>query len=326
MMSRTYKKNWTIVSWNVNSIRARIVDSETGKSKNKNRIIEQNSALDKLIQKTNFDIICFQETKCTEDTKNTIDTTGYYAYWNCCTIKKGYSGVSIWSKRKPVRVTTELPFLHERSKHLLNEGRILTAYFPNFILVNTYTPNTIRAGDSKNYSRPEIMMYRVDWDNAIHDYLKQLKKNKPIIWCGDMNVARQPIDNFRCKKITDLYNETPTPKLKKQMLSGTKSTELGGGAGYRLEERFDINKILDLGLVDIYRKKHPNNYGFTYWDMTRPIYRSDDYGMRIDYFITSKKILNKCNHIKIHKDITYDNGIIISDHAPVELSFKTKHA
>ena len=257
MMSRVYKKNWTIVSWNVNSIRARIVDSETGKSKNKNRIIEQNSALNKLIQKTNFDIICFQETKCTEDTKNTIDTTGYYAYWNCCTIKKGYSGVSIWSKRKPIRVTTELPFLHERSKHLLNEGRILTAYFPNFILVNTYTPNTIRAGDSKNYSRPEIMMYRMDWDNAIHDYLKQLKKTKPIIWCGDMNVARQPIDNFRCKKITDLYNETPTPKLKKQMLSGEKSTELGGGAGYRLEERFAINKILDLGLVDIYRKKHP---------------------------------------------------------------------
>ena len=141
-----------------------------------------------------------------------------------------------------------------------------------------------------------------------------------------LTLARQPIDNFRCKKITDLYNETPTPKLKKQMLSGAKSTELGGGAGYRLEERFAINKILGLGLVYIYRKKHTNNYGFTYWDMTRPIYRSDDYGMRIDYFITSKKILNKCNHIKIHKDITYDNGIIISDHAPVELSFRTKHA
>ena len=96
-------------------------------------------------------------------------------------------------------------------------------------------------------------MYRMDWDNAIHDYLKELKKIKPIIWCGDMNVARQPIDNFRCKKITDLYNETPTPKLKKQMLSGEKSTELDGGAGYRLEERFTINKG-DLGLVDIYEK------------------------------------------------------------------------
>jgi exodeoxyribonuclease III len=326
MMSRKHKKKWTIVSWNVNSIRARIVDNETGKSKNKNRCIAENSALDKLVQKVNFDIICYQETKCTEETKNTIDTSGYYAYWNCCSIKKGYSGVSIWSKRKPIKVTSELPYLADRSNHLLNEGRILTAYYPNFILVNTYTPNTIRAGDSKNYTRPEIMMYRIDWDNAIHDYLRDLKTIKPVIWCGDMNVARQPIDNFRCQKITDVYTESPTDKLKKQVKAGNKYTESGGGAGYRLEERFAINKILDLGLVDIYRNKNPTNYGFTYWDMTRPQYRFSDYGMRIDYFIASRYILRKCIHIKIHKDITYDNGVIISDHAPIELSFKTKHA
>jgi len=339
------KKEIVIVSWNVNSIRARIVDNMTGTCKLKSRPVNNDSPLGELIKKEQPDIICFQETKCTENTKNCIESNYPYNYWNCSSLKKGYSGVSIWSKKEPEKITSTLPGLNTRSKHLLKEGRILTAYYKTFILVTTYTPNTLRAGTKRvdgTYPKPEFMQSRTDWDSAMLKYLKKLKKTeKSIVWCGDFNVARNSMDLYKGDMTKDKLLEYGSVKesvftpnngllssqkaaadaLYKRYIQGFLSSQKGGGAGYRLEERRDIEKILKNGFVDVFREKHPKKYGFTYWDMIRPSFRSVNYGLRLDYFVVNKKLLEKVKSITVLKDLGYNRKTrkVASDHAPVVL-------
>ena len=342
------KKGYTIISWNVNSLRSRIVDENTGACKAKERPISKTSPLGQLLKKTKADIICFQETKCTCDKLKCFNPEGFYTYWNCSKIKKGYSGVSIWSKTEPDKVSYDLPGLKSRSAHLLKEGRILTAYYPSFILVTTYSPNTLRAGTqrvNKSYPKPEFMQYRADWDEAMLKYLQKLQKTLPVIWCGDFNAARGPLDIYKGaltkNKLSDYGTATATEdeivfepkkdlskseltrikKLEKRWLEGMKATIEGGGAGYRLEEREDLEKFIKTGFVDVFRKKYPKKYGFTYWDMMRPAFRGVNYGMRIDYFIISKKLMPKVKSIKIYRELGYNKNTrkVVSDHAPLVL-------
>jgi exodeoxyribonuclease-3 len=345
---RRVRKGHTIVSWNVNSLRSRIVDGNTGTCKAKERPIKKTSPLGELLTKTKADIICFQETKCTCDTRQCFNPKGFHTYWNCSKTKKGYSGVSIWSKTEPDKVSYDLPGLNSRSAHLLKEGRILTAYYPTFILVTTYSPNTLRAGSQrvdKSYPKPEFMQYRADWDEAMLKYLKDLQKKLPVVWCGDFNAARGPMDIYKGGLTKDKLSEygkvvvtddeivftpkkdlsgselTQSKKLEKRWLEGMRATIEGGGAGYRLEEREGLEKFIKSGFVDVYRKKYPKKYGFTYWDMMRPAFRGVNYGMRIDYFIVSKKLVPKIKSIKVYPDLGYDKSTrkVVSDHAPLVL-------
>jgi len=176
-------------------------------------------------------------------------------------------------------------------------------------------------------------------------YLKDLQKKLPVVWCGDFNAARGPMDIYKGGLTKDKLSEygkvvvtddeivftpkkdltgselTQSKKLEKRWLEGMRATIEGGGAGYRLEEREGLEKFIKNGFVDVYRKKHPKKYGFTYWDMMRPAFRGVNYGMRIDYFIVSKKLVPKIKSIKIYPDLGYNKSTrkVVSDHAPLVL-------
>ena len=275
------KATLTIVTWNVNSIRTKIVDTNASSCKLKSRPVDPKSPLGEVITRTNPDIICFQETKCTADTRQCFKPEGFYHYWNCSTTKKGYSGVSLWSKIEPEKVSKVLPGLSKESKHLQKEGRILTAFYDDFILVTTYTPNTGRAG-TKNvkgiFPRPEFMKHRANWDAALLKYLIDLEKQNPVIWCGDMNVARGPMDIYKGEMTKDKLKgygkvvhddievafyprdnltkgeKTTAKKFEKRWLESVLITEVGGGAAYRLQERRDMEKFMNHGFIDAYRE------------------------------------------------------------------------
>jgi exodeoxyribonuclease-3 len=345
------KATTVIVSWNVNSIRARIVDNMLGSCKLKTRPIKPDSALGELISKEHPDIICFQETKCTGATRQCITPEGFFHYWNCCTRKKGYSGVSIWSRTEPEKIVRDLPGLNKRSAHLLQEGRILTAYYPTFILVTTYTPNTLRAGayrkSTGTFQHPEFIQSRGDWDAAMLKYLKQLETEKPVVWCGDFNVARGLQDFYKGTMTKDKLKAhgtidehdvfTPKPDLSnstraaahnmyERYMSAVEMEKDGGGAGFRIGERKDIEKIITAGFVDTFREKYPDKYGFTYWDMTRPAFRGANNGMRLDYFFVSKKLLSRVSNVKVLPTLGIhpQTKKVASDHAPVVLTLKNK--
>jgi len=356
------KTNLTIVSWNVNSLRTKIVDTNTSSCKLKSRPVDPKSPLGEVIKKSNPDIICFQETKCTSDTRQCFKPEGFYHYWNCSKTKKGYSGVSIWSKMEPNKVSKILPGLAKESIHLNDEGRILTAFYDNFTLVTTYTPNTGRAG-MKNaagkFPKPEFMTHRANWDAALLKYLVKLEKQNPVIWCGDMNVARGPMDIYKGEMTKDKLKEYGTvvhddlevgfyprdnltkgqqmaaKKLEKRWLESVLITQIGGGAAYRLQERRDIEKFMEKGFIDAFRvftkgktynqqSKHGGvykmrPYGFTYWDMTRPAFRGVNYGLRLDYFIISPTLKKKIKNIEVLPDIGVVDKKVSSDHAPLVL-------
>ena len=206
-----------IISWNVNSIRARILNNTC--SKKLCNTIESTSALGKLIKKVKPDIICFQETKC-----GSYISSKYITHWNCAK-KAGYSGVSIWidPKIKPLQVFNTLPGLAKESKSLLEEGRILTVVLENIVIVNTYAPNTLRAGSNPTKNNLYIRN-RINWDRALKKYLISLKKKyKNVILCGDLNVARNEMDLYKgvmskCK----LANAIDTNETKSRINSLTK--------------------------------------------------------------------------------------------------------
>lgn len=356
-------KSYTIVSWNVNSLRSNIVDKQTAKCKLNPRPINKTSPLGILIAEVNPDIICFQETKCTKNTRSCFHPDEYRHYWNCSTLKKGYSGVAIWTKTEPLEVSYDLPGLNTDSRHLLEEGRIITAHYPKFILVTTYNPNTLRAG-TKNaagkFANPEMMKHRKNWDRAMTRHLVDLKSQKPVVWCGDLNVARGRMDIYKgikteekLLKYGDIFLNTSVPvkspdyveftedrelgkgektavrKLIKKFREGLVITEYGGHAGYRLEERRALENLLSEGFVDIFRKLYPDVYGYTYWDMTIPPYRGVDYGLRLDYFIVSKNLAKKVRSVKVYPNLGVKKdpkrkgkSIVASDHAPVVLKMK----
>ena len=314
-----------IISWNVNSLRSRIVDSTLASKKKLCNVVKSTSPLGKLIKKVKPDIICFQETKCIDG--KCFDSK-YTTYWNCAK-KAGYSGVSIWidPKIKPLKVSNNLPGLASQSKSLLDEGRILTVILKNLVVVNTYAPNTLRGGSNPTKTNLYIRN-RINWDRALKKYLISLrKKYKNVILCGDLNVARNEMDLYKgvmaqCKLAHAIDTKKANSRinaLTKRVKEGIHITKYGGGAGYRLTERKEFEKLLNSGFVDVWRWKHPNLFGFTYWNMVQKAFRKANNGMRLDYFVVSKNLIKKVTKIEIFKEVGEVGGKVASDHAAIAL-------
>lgn len=253
-----------ILSWNVNGIRAAL---------NKN--------FSESIKELNCDIICLQETKAhPSQLDHDLKDMGYeYEYWNSAQ-KKGYSGTAIFSKTKPINIKCDMG-IEEHDQ----EGRIITAEYNNFYLVTVYTPNSQRG-----LARLE---YRQKWDKDFLNFVKNLERTKPVIFCGDLNVAHKEID---------LAN----PQTNKT----TKSNP--GNAGFTDEERKDFDNILNAGFIDSFRELYPNKIQYTWWSYMFSA-RQKNIGWRIDYFCLSNVIKKNIIDAKIH------DKILGSDHCPIEL-------
>ena len=245
-----------LVSWNVNGIRAAM-----------------NKGFMEFFNKVDSDIFAIQETKMQEGQLE-LNLNGYYQYWNYAE-KKGYSGTAVFTKIKPINVTYGLG-IEEHDK----EGRIITLEFEKFYFVNCYTPNSKR--------ELERLDYRMIWEDEIRNYLTELNKMKPVIYCGDLNVAHKEID---------LKNPNTNHH----------------SAGFTDEERNKMTELLNSGLIDTYRYMYPDKEdAYTWWSYMFKA-REKDIGWRIDYFIISELIKNKINDDKIN------NEILGSDHCPIEL-------
>ena len=329
----------TIVTWNVNSLRANIIDNKPSQCKS-TRVIDPAAPMGELITTTNPDIICLQETKLQDKHIECFNIAGYHTYWNCSSGRKGYSGVSIWSREQPISVSTELLGAPEE---LQNEGRILTAYYPGYVVVNTYTPNTLRAGirplkgwdtvkngEERRVIYEKIVGKRESWDQAINNHLQILKDKEvgSVIWCGDMNIARGPKDIHNVEKTKariDANDIIPSKKkqLERRYKEGQKALANGSSAGLRHEERKGLDRILSNGFRDVFRELHPNDYGFTYWDVQKVYFRGSNNGWRIDYFIVSDNLLACVESIDVYKSIGETPGTtkVASDHAPLVMKF-----
>ncbi len=219
------------------------------------------------------DIFCVQETKLQEGQID-FDAPGYYAYWNYAD-KKGYSGAALFTKREPLAVTNG--FGADEHNH---EGRVITAEFEDYYFVTCYTPN------SQNELRR--LDYRVRWEQDFREYLIELDKKKPVILCGDLNVAHEEID---------LKN----PKTNRR------------NAGFTDEEREQMTLLLDSGFIDTFRYFYPEAEGEYSWWSYRFKAREKNAGWRIDYFIVSRSLEPRLKSAAIHQEI------MGSDHCPVEL-------
>ena len=249
-----------LISWNVNGLRACV----------------QKGFLD-FFQKADADIFCIQESKLQEG-QISLDLPGYYQYWNYAQ-KKGYSGTAIFTRQEPLTVTYGIGIPEHDT-----EGRVITLEFPEFYMVTCYTPN----------SQNELarLPYRMQWEDAFRGYLLSLDAKKPVILCGDLNVAHQEID---------LKN----PKTNRQ------------NAGFTDEERGKMTELLESGFTDTFRHFYPDQENIYSWWSYRFKAREKNAGWRIDYFITSKRLDDKLTDAKIHTDI------FGSDHCPVELTLGT---
>ncbi|MBX9956610.1 exodeoxyribonuclease III [Peribacillus simplex] len=245
-----------LVSWNVNGIRACV----------------KKGFLD-YFKDVDADIFCLQETKLQEG-QISLELEGYHQYWNYA-LKKGYSGTAIFTKEKPLSVKYGVGELDEEP-----EGRIITLEFESFYMVNVYTPNAKR-----DLSR---LNYRLEWEDEMIKYLKELDLVKPVIFCGDLNVAHQEVD---------LKN----PK-----------TNIGN-SGFTNEERGKMTELLDSGFIDTFRHFYPDQEGaYTWWSYMAKV-RERNIGWRIDYFIVSKRLAESLIEANIHCDV------MGSDHCPVVL-------
>lgn len=245
-----------LISWNVNGIRACV-----------------NKGFNEFFNQIDADIFCIQETKCQPE-QIELKFKGYKSYWNSAE-KKGYSGTAIFTKKEPIKVKYGIG-KEEHDK----EGRVITLEYEKYNIVTIYTPNSKR--------ELERLRYRQLWEDEIRNYLLKIDKIKPVIMCGDLNVAHNEID---------LKN----PKTNK------------GNAGFTDEEREKMTKLLKSGFVDTYRYIHPNKEGAYSWWSYMGKSREKNVGWRIDYFIVSNLIKNKIVDAKIHPEI------MGSDHCPVEL-------
>lgn len=246
-----------IVTWNVNGLRACI----------KKDFI-------KSFNKFDSDVFCIQETKLQENQiPIEIEELKCKNYWFSA-IKKGYSGTAVFSKKEPLSVKYGLG-----CKEFDDEGRTITCEYKDFFVVNCYVPN----------AQPELkrLDFRIKWEDKLLKYLKKLEKDKPVIYCGDLNVAHEEID---------LKN----PK-----------TNIGN-PGFSNEERSMMTKLLDSGFKDTYRELYKDKQEFTWWSY-RANARENNVGWRIDYFIVSDILMKKVKDVVIH------NEIFGSDHCPVEI-------
>jgi len=245
-----------LVSWNVNGIRACV----------------QKGFID-FFQTTQADIFCLQETKL-QANQIELDLVGYHQYWNYAE-KKGYSGTAVFTKIEPLSVAYGLG-IEEHDK----EGRVITLEFDKFYFITVYVPN----------SKDELLRldYRMIWEDAFLNYINELNKNKPVIFCGDLNVAHKEID---------LKN----PKSNRR------------NAGFTDEERGKFDTLLKNGYTDTFRFFYPDVAGIYSWWSYRFQARSKNSGWRIDYFVTSQSLDDNLKDAKIHTEI------LGSDHCPVEL-------
>ena len=244
------------VSWNVNGLRA----------------VMGKGFLD-FFEKTNADFFCIQETKMQPEQLE-LELKGYEQYWNSAE-KKGYSGTAIFTKHKPISVTYGIG-KEEHDK----EGRVITLEYEKFYLVNSYTPNSKR--------ELERLDYRMIWEDEIRDYLSKLDQTKPVIYCGDLNVAHQEIDLKNPKTNTH-------------------------SAGFTQEEREKMTQLLGTGFIDTFRYFYPDQENaYTWWSYMFHA-REKNVGWRIDYFITSERRKKNLKDSKIYADI-YG-----SDHCPIEI-------
>ena len=246
-----------LISWNVNGLRACVTKGFMD-----------------FFNEIDADIFCVQETKL-QDGQIDLDLPGYHQYWNYAE-KKGYSGTAMFTKQEPISVAYGIGI--EEHDH---EGRVITAEFDSFYAVTCYTPN------SQNELRR--LDYRMTWEDAFLDYLKKLNEKKPVVLCGDLNVAHKEID---------LKN----PKTNRK------------NAGFTDEEREKMTVLLDSGFTDTYRHFYPDTEGVYSWWSYRFKAREKNAGWRIDYFITSKSIDDKLTDAKIHTEV------FGSDHCPIELT------
>ncbi len=247
------------VSWNVNGLRACL----------KKGFAESMLGLD-------ADFICLQETKM-ERGQAEADLPGYHEFWNSAD-KKGYSGTAIFARREPLSVFYGM----DLDKHD-HEGRLITLEYPDFFLVDCYTPNA-----QDGLAR---IGYRMEWEDDLLSYLKGLDKAKPVVYCGDLNVAHEEID---------LKN----PKTNR------------GNAGFSDEERGAMTRLLSSGFTDTFRLLHPEETGAYSWWSYRFHAREKNAGWRIDYFIVSDRLGAQVAEAAIHPDI------LGSDHCPVSLILK----
>jgi len=246
-----------LISWNVNGLRACVT-----------------KGFQDFFNRIDADCFCLQETKLQEG-QIQLELPGYCQFWNYAQ-KKGYSGTAIFAKEQPLSVSYGVGV-----EELDTEGRLITLEYPDFYLVTCYTPNA-----QQGLARIE---HRLKWDEAFRNYLKALDEKKPVIACGDLNVAHQEID-----------------------LKNPASNR--GNAGFSDEERESFGKLLEAGFTDSFRYLNPDATGIYSWWSYRFNARKNNAGWRIDYFIVSDRIADRITATPIHTDV------FGSDHCPVELS------
>ena len=247
------------ISWNVNGLRACV----------------QKGFLD-FFNSIDADFFCIQESKL-QAGQIDLDLPGYHQYWNYAE-KKGYSGTAIFAKNEPLSVSYGIG-IEEHDK----EGRVITLEYDNFYLVTCYTPNS--------QNELKRLPYRMQWEDDFREYLKTLDAKKPVVLCGDLNVAHNEID---------LKN----PKTNRK------------NAGFSDEERAKMTELLSSGFTDTFRYFYPDAEGIYSWWSYRFKAREKNAGWRIDYFITSKRINDKLKKAAIHTDV------LGSDHCPVEVDIE----
>ena len=246
------------ISWNVNGIRACV-----------------QKGFMEFFQEVDADILCIQESKMQEGQLE-LETPGYYQYWNYA-VKKGYSGTAVFTKTEPMSVSYGIG-IEEHDQ----EGRVITLEFEEYYFITVYTPN----------SQNELarLSYRMQWETDFLAYLKKLEETKPVIFCGDLNVAHKEID---------LKN----PKTNRK------------NAGFTDEERGKFSELLKAGFIDTFRYFYPDVEGMYSWWSYRFSARAKNAGWRIDYFVVSESLKDRLVDAKILTDVTG------SDHCPVELDF-----
>ncbi len=244
------------ISWNVNGIRACM-----------------NKGFMDFFDEIDADVFCVQETKMQEGQLD-WERSGYHAYWNYAE-KKGYSGTAVFSKEEPVAVSYGMDILEHDT-----EGRVITLEFEKYYFVTVYTPNSQR-----ELTR---LSYRMTWEDAFREFLNKLREKKPVVVCGDMNVAHKEID---------LKNPKTNHK----------------NAGFTDEEREKMTALLDSGFIDTYRYFYPDREGVYSWWSYMFHSREKNAGWRIDYFLTSKELEKNLVSADIHAEV------MGSDHCPVEL-------
>lgn len=248
-----------LVSWNVNGLRACIT-----------------KGFNDFFKEIDADMFCIQETKLQDEQAEGIEFEGYHRYMNSAQ-KKGYAGTMVFTKQKPLNVTYGLG-IEEHD----NEGRIITLEYDNFYLVNCYTPNSKR--------ELERLDYRMVWEDEMLKYFKKLEETKPVIYCGDLNVAHEEID-----------------------IKNPKTNHFS--AGFTDQEREKMTRLLSNGFIDTFRYKYPDKVLYSWWSYMRQA-REKNVGWRLDYFIVSDTLKENIKEADIHTQI------LGSDHCPVSLEIE----